>query len=92
MSGKNLTLQVLPLEILAHILKFVGNSSFYAFQNVNNHFFEILSSIVKSKVTSSEVLAKKKVEKYKKRLILQHYHNLKNKNVNKNLLNGLIST
>ena len=92
MSTKNLTLQDLPLEILAHILKFVGNSSFYAFQNVNKSFFEILSSIVKSKVTSSEVLAKKKVEKYKKRLILQHYHNLKNKNVNKNLLNGLIST
>ena len=92
MSTKNLTLQDLPLEILAHILKFVGNSSFYAFQNVNKSFFEILSSIVKSKVTSSEVLAKKKVEKYKKRLILQHYHNLKNKIVNKNLLNGLIST
>ena len=92
MSTKNLTLQDLPLEILAHILKFVGNSSFYFFQNVNKSFFEILSSIVKSKVTSSEVLAKKKVEKYKKRLILQHYHNLKNKNVNKNLLNGLIST
>ena len=66
MSTKNLTLQDLPLEILAHILKFVGNSSFYAFQNVNKSFFEILSSIVKSKVTSSEVLAKKKVEKYKK--------------------------
>ena len=66
MSNKNLNLQDLPLEILAHILKFVGNSSFYSFQNVNKNFFEILSSIVKSKVTSSEVLAKKKVEKYKK--------------------------
>ena len=67
MSGKNLTLQDLPLEILAHILKFVGNSSFYSFQSVNKHFFfEILSSIVKSKVISSEVLAKKRVEIYKK--------------------------
>ena len=72
MSNKNLTLQDLPPEILAHILEFVEISSFYSFQNVNKNYFEILSSIVKGKVTSSEVLAKKKVEKYKKRLILQN--------------------
>ena len=66
MSNKNLTLQDLPPEILAHILKFVGISSFYSFQNVNENYFEIFSSIVKRKVISSEVLAKKKVEKNKK--------------------------